>query len=109
LPGISRSFIIIEIFFPLLTALAGFLGGLHFPLANLAYLGEDTGVGATAGLVNGIDLLGSSIGALLAGIVILPILGIPQTLYFISALNLFAIFLLLVGNRVKGQALKGSL
>jgi len=109
LPGISRSFLIIEIFFPLLTALAGFLGGLHFPLANLAYLGEDTGVGATAGLVNGIDLLGSSIGALLAGIVILPILGIPQTLYFISALNLSAIFLLVVGNRMKGQGLKGSL
>ncbi len=104
LPDISRSPLIIEIFFPLLTALAGFLGGLHFPLANHAYLGEGTRVGPTAGLVNGIDLVGSSIGALLAGVVILPVLGIPETLYFISALNLSAIFLLVLGSRVKSKA-----
>jgi spermidine synthase len=101
LEDISKSFFIIEILFPFLTALAGFLGGLHFPLANHAYLGEDTEVGTTAGLVNGIDLLGSSIGAILAGVVILPILGIAQTLYFISILNLAAIVLLLIAGTVK--------
>lgn len=101
LPDISRNFLIIEILFPLLTALAGFLGGLHFPLANYVYLGEGEKVGATAGLVNGIDLLGASIGALVAGVVILPILGIPQTLYFVSALNLAAIVLLVVQSRVR--------
>jgi spermidine synthase len=100
LPRISGSFLVIEILFPLLTALAGFLGGLHFPLANHIYLGEDTRLGITAGLINGIDLLGSSVGALLAGVVILPILGIVQTLYFIFTLNLAAIVLLLVQDRM---------
>jgi len=99
LHDISGSLLVIEILFPLLTALAGFLGGLHFPLANHAYLGEGRRVSSTAGLVNGLDLFGSSLGALLAGIVILPILGIAQTLYFIAALNLAAILLLVVGER----------
>jgi spermidine synthase len=100
LHDISGSLFVIEILFPLLTALAGFLGGLHFPLANHAYLGEGRRVSSTAGLVNGLDLLGSSFGALLAGVIILPILGIAQTLYFIAALNLAAILLLVVGERV---------
>jgi len=100
LTDISRSFLIIEILFPLLTALAGFLGGLHFPLANHVYLEDDPEVGVTAGLVNGVDLLGSSIGAILAGIIILPILGVNQTLYFISALNVAAIVLLVVRERM---------
>ena len=99
LDDISGSLFVIEILFPLLTALAGFLGGLHFPLANHAYLGEGRRVSSTAGLVNGLDLLGSSAGALLAGVIILPILGIARTLYFIVALNVAAILLLVVGER----------
>ncbi len=101
LPNISKSFLTIEILFPLLTALAGFLGGLHFPLANHAFLAEHTEVGRTAGLINGIDLLGSSVGALLAGIVILPILGIPKTLYFVAALNVVVIFPVALRSRLE--------
>jgi spermidine synthase len=103
LPDISRNLLITEILFPLLTALAGFLGGLHFPLANHAYLEDRRAVGTTAGLVNGIDLLGSAAGALVVGIVILPILGVYQTLLFVFGLNLFAIVLLVIGERTKVQ------
>jgi spermidine synthase len=108
LQDISGNFVVTEILFPLLTALAGFLGGLHFPLANQIYLGEDRQVGAVAGLVNGIDLAGSSLGALLAGVILLPILGIAQTLYFIAAINLAAITLLVVGERARGRGLSRS-
>ena len=99
--NISKSVLTIEILFPLLTALAGFLGGLHFPLANHAFLAEDTEVGRTAGLINGIDLLGTSVGVLLAGIVILPILGIPKTLYFVAALNVVVIFPVALRSRLE--------
>ncbi|MBW2121897.1 MAG: hypothetical protein JRH07_08635, partial [Deltaproteobacteria bacterium] len=99
LPKLSGNFLVIEILFPFLTGVAGFLGGLHFPLANRIYLGESTRLAATAGLVNGIDLVGSSAGALLAGVVLLPVFGIPQTLCFISALNLSAVFLLVLAKR----------
>ncbi len=91
LSGISS---IMEVGFPLLTLVAGYLGGLHFPLANVIYLAERREVGKVASLVYGVDLVGSSVGALSAGIILLPVLGIAHTLYVITALNLSALGLL---------------
>ncbi len=85
---------IMEVGFPLLTLVAGYLGGLHFPLANGIYLGEGREVGKVASLVYGMDLVGSSAGALSAGIILLPVLGISHTLYLIAALNLSALGML---------------
>ncbi len=61
---------------------AGLLGGMHFPL-GLAAL-QDRG----AGIVYGVDLIGSSIGALATAVVLVPLLGIVQTLLLLIALNL---------------------
>ena len=91
---LSRIFSIMEAGFPLLTLVAGYLGGLHFPLGNAMYLGEGKEVGKVASLVYGVDLVGSSVGALSAGIILLPVLGIAGTLYVITALNLSALGLL---------------
>jgi spermidine synthase len=90
----SRTSSILEVGFPLLTLVAGYLGGLHFPLANGIYLGEGREVGKVASLVYGMDLVGSSAGALSAGIILLPVLGISHTLYLITALNLSALVML---------------
>ncbi len=91
---LSRAAVMMEVGFPLLTLVAGYLGGLHFPLANAIYLGEGGEVGKVASLVYGVDLVGSSAGALSAGIILLPVLGIAHTLYFITAFNLSALGLL---------------
>jgi len=91
---LSRIFSIMEAGFPLLTLVAGYLGGLHFPLGNAMYLAEGKEVGKVASLVYGVDLVGSSAGALSAGIILLPVLGIADTLYVITALNLSALGLL---------------
>ena len=91
---LSRIFSIMEAGFPLLTLVAGYLGGLHFPLGNAMYLAGGKEVGKVASLVYGVDLLGSSAGALSAGIILLPVLGIADTLYVITALNLSALGLL---------------
>jgi len=91
---LSRTSSVMEVGFPLLTLVAGYLGGLHFPLANMIYLGEGREVGKVASLVYGVDLVGSSAGALSAGIILLPVLGIANTLYLITALNLSALGLL---------------
>jgi hypothetical protein len=48
-----------------------------------------------------VDLVGSSAGALSAGIILLPVLGIAHTLYFITAFNLFALGLLGIISRSK--------
>jgi predicted membrane-bound spermidine synthase len=58
------------------------------------YLAGGKEVGKVASLVYGVDLLGSSAGALSAGIILLPVLGIADTLYVITALNLSALGLL---------------
>jgi spermidine synthase len=85
---------VLEVGFPLLTLVAGYLGGLHFPLANAIYLAGGREVGRVASLVYGIDLIGSSAGALSAGVILLPVVGISDTLYLITALNLSALGLL---------------
>jgi len=90
----SRISSVMEVGFPVLTVAAGYLGGLHFPLANAIYLGGRREVGKVASLVYGMDLVGSSVGALMAGIILLPVLGISETLFLMAALNVSALGLL---------------
>jgi spermidine synthase len=85
---------LVEVGFPVFLLVAGYLGGLHFPLANGFYLGEAREVGKVASLVYGMDLLGSSAGALSTGIILLPVLGISETLYLITGLNISALGIL---------------
>jgi len=91
---LSRISSMLEVGFPLLSLVAGYLGGLHFPLANGIYLTGKREVGKVASLIYGVDLAGSSAGALSAGIILLPVLGISDSLYLITALNLSALGLL---------------
>jgi len=93
---LARTSSLMESGFPVLTLIAGYLGGLHFPLANAIYLGGGREVGKVASLVYGVDLVGSSAGALSAGIILLPVLGIAYTLSVITVLNLSALALLAV-------------
>jgi predicted membrane-bound spermidine synthase len=94
---------VLEVGFPLLTLVAGYLGGLHFPLANAIYLAGGRKVGRVASLVYGMDLIGSSAGALSAGVILLPVLGISDTLYLITVLNLSALGLLGFIHTLKGR------
>jgi len=82
-----------DFLFPLLAFLAGVLGGMEFPLA--AYLTK----GATsrvAGLIYGADLTGACFGAFLSSVLLIPILGIPQTCYAVAMLALTGLVLLLL-------------
>jgi spermidine synthase len=76
--------------FSFLSLLAGFIGGTHFPLANRLLLKGQTRVGPVAGLIYGVDLLGSFLGCLLVGLVFIPSVGILQTLFILALLNLTA-------------------
>ena len=77
--------------FSLLSLLAGFIGGTHFPLANRLLLKGQTRVGQVAGLIYGVDLLGSFLGCLLVGLVLIPSAGILQALFILALLNLAAV------------------
>ncbi|TEU17740.1 MAG: hypothetical protein E3J21_07630 [Anaerolineales bacterium] len=78
--------------FPLITLLAGFLGGMDFPLAAELTKGD---VGRVAGLIYGTDLVGACLGAFLSSALLIPVLGIPQTCYAVALLSLAGVALLL--------------
>ncbi len=64
--------------FPLLALLAGMLGGMAFPLA-LALVKKGGNASRTAGMLYGADLVGGCLGALSSAVLLVPVLGIPQT------------------------------
>lgn len=71
----------VYLFVPVLVFLGGFLGGLHFPLS----------VGVmkrrSAGVIYGIDLIGSGSGALVTAVIFIPVIGIVYTLLLLIVLN----------------------
>lgn len=85
-------------FFPIV---AGFIGGLQFPLANKICLASAEKVGRTAGLIYGLDLLGSCGGAFLAGAFLIPVLGIFHACLWVAMLNgaVFILLLISLGKR----------
>jgi len=97
--GLSLESFLYREAFSLMSFIAGLIGGTHFPLANRLLLQEQTQVGRTAGLIYGVDLLGSFIGCLLVGLVLIPVAGILQTLIILALVNLTAVMPLLGAAR----------
>lgn len=87
--------------FPVLSVIAGSIGGAQFAIANKIFLGRNRDVGRVGGLIYGIDLFGSFLGALLTGIFLIPILGIPKTSFAIALANLSVLLLLFTNVRVE--------
>ncbi|MDD5085632.1 MAG: hypothetical protein PHE61_06290 [Candidatus Omnitrophica bacterium] len=83
--------------FPLLTAIAGLIGGLQFPIANSLYMEPPSNPAAQepkpdpsekkVGTIYAYDLLGSSVGALIVSTLVVPILGIYPTLGLLAFIN----------------------
>ncbi len=71
--------------FPLLALLAGYLTGMAFPLAVALVRGSP---GRVAGMLYGADLVGGCLGALLGAVLLVPVLGIPQTCAAIALVGL---------------------
>lgn len=92
----------IETLFSFLPIVAGFIGGLQFPLANKISLGQKGHIGKIAGLLYGVDLLGACLGALLTSTVLIPIIGINAACYLTGFMN-FLVFLLLLMASLRGK------
>ncbi|MFB0545911.1 MAG: hypothetical protein ACETWB_03280, partial [Anaerolineae bacterium] len=95
LPMILRGiagWLFLDVVFLVLVSLAGMLGGMEFPLAVKLVKGE---VGRVAGLIYGADLAGACLGAILASVLFIPVLGIPQTCYAVALLSVAGLALLL--------------
>jgi spermidine synthase len=81
--------------FTAVSFLAGLLGGSHFSLAALASAATGARPERTGGYLYAIDLLGAAIGALLAGLLLLPLYGVPNTLILLSLLSAICLVALL--------------
>ena len=78
-----------------LVLLSGLLGGVVFPLSAQIILRTKRRTGRAAGAVDAADHVGACIGALIAGVVLIPALGIIETCVFLAVLKvLSALFLL---------------
>ena len=84
-----------EVLLSILNCAAGFLVGLEFPLANKIYLQADKRVGQVAGGLYAADLVGGCVGAVLAGVFLVPVLGVPQTCFLVAMLKGASLALLL--------------
>ena len=78
--------------FPLLALLAGTLTGMAFPLAVALTRG---GASRVAGMLYGADLVGGCVGALLAAVLFVPVLGIPQTCAAVALVGLAGLLALM--------------
>ncbi|MCK4993551.1 MAG: fused MFS/spermidine synthase [Candidatus Omnitrophica bacterium] len=85
-----------NIIFPCLPIIAGFIGGMQFPLANKMYLGNKRVIGKAAGINYGVDLFGACFGALLSGTFLIPILGIAKTCFLVAGLNAVVLIMLFI-------------
>ena len=69
----------IRVGFLAISLLSGFWVGFEFPLCSRAMTRNGKSVGRPAGILYASDLIGAWLGALLVGVILVPILGIFQT------------------------------
>ena len=100
--------VLIFIFFSTLTLFAGAINGIDFPLALACYQNLIKDADHTAGKVYGLELFGACIGALLASILIAPILGIAACAMLAALVNAAAFMVLLIGRRVDRLCCSGT-
>ncbi len=84
----------IFIIFPFISLIIGTLNGLEFPITNYLYLQKKETNKISS--IYSADQIGSALGALLASIIFLPIIGLINTVILLAVLNLFIIFVLQV-------------
>jgi spermidine synthase len=83
----------------LLNALAGFLVGAQFPVANHLWLRDREGMKGSTGVLYAADLAGAFVAAVLVSVLLLPVLGIVASCLFAAALKLATLSLLVISAR----------
>jgi len=72
----------------LMNAVAGFLVGAQFPVANRVLFKDREVLGGTAGVLYAADLVGAFLGSIVVSVVLIPVLGILETCLLAAVLKL---------------------
>jgi spermidine synthase len=86
--GDERGFATVQIIFLLGSIVTGVTVGLEFSLAGLFFANGQGKIGEISGILYAADLIGAWAGALIAGVILVPVLGIQQTILGIGLLKL---------------------
>lgn len=89
--------------FPLLAAACGAIGGLQFPLLSRLFF--VSGGERNAGMLYGLDLLGSCVGALAVSVWLIPVFGLVMTALLVALANVGAAAIMLAASG-RGVALR---
>jgi spermidine synthase len=87
--------LLMEPFFYSLVMVGGLLTGAEFPLGVRLYFTTGAGEGRTGGIVDALDHMGATVGSLLTGVFLVPLLGIVQSCAVLFSLK--AVSLVLIG------------
>jgi len=98
LPATPAALVFIEGVVVALVVATGVLGGAAFALAGGLQVAATRGVGAAAGSIVGADHAGACIGALLTGLVLVPVFGTVTAALFLAGLKLCSAMLLALGR-----------
>ena len=101
-------FLLVELCVSIMVVLTGVLGGAAFALAGRLQLGATGRVGAAAGSVVSADHAGACLGALLCGILLVPVLGTATAAFLLAGLMLTSAGLLAVGRLYAGEKGAGT-
>lgn len=109
LPGAGHHPLFDQVWISLFTILTGGIVGAVFPAALGAALElESRRPGHATGRVNAADHSGAAMGALLAGTLMLPILGMGGTTRFLAGVNLVAaLYLIWRSRRAQSTTIRG--
>ncbi|HSW35408.1 MAG TPA: hypothetical protein VLH18_02280, partial [Candidatus Limnocylindrales bacterium] len=90
---------IVFVLFSALTFTAGLINGIGFPLSTACYMKLNGHAEKSAGIVYSVELSGACIGAALASVVVVPILGIIASCIFAGVINGTAFATILISRR----------
>ena len=98
------TFLLVESCVSIMVVLTGLLGGAAFPLAGRLQLQAGEHAGAAAGIVVGADHAGACLGALLCGILLVPVLGTAVAAYLLAGIKLASVAVLAIGRHLAGDS-----
>lgn len=77
-----------------LIGIAGILTGVEFPLVNKILTEHHQDIAISAGATNSADHIGAFLGAILTGVICIPLFGISGTRLILAALNIASLILI---------------
>lgn len=93
----------VEIAVSIMVVMTGVLGGAAFPLAAQLPHGAPERFGATAARVVAADHAGACLGALLCGVLLVPVCGTAATAWLLAGMKLVAAGTLAIGRRASAH------